>query len=94
MISGEHTGQPAAAGGRLNRPRDHGLMADVHAVENPQGQMQRLPERGEFIKAIANQHSAAIPRRGRIIKPRPAKNHAPSRVRAILVGDQSTGSPG
>ncbi len=32
-------------------------MTDVHTIENPERQMQRLAERGEFIKAFSNEHA-------------------------------------
>ncbi len=59
-IKSEQTRQPALPRRRLHGLPDHRLMARMDPVENPQRQMQRLSQRGEFIQAVPNQHSAAI----------------------------------
>ena len=70
-IKSEQSGQPSLLSGDLHRLGDHRLMADMHAIENTQRQMQGLPERGKIIKVVAYQHPAAITSACPAIKLRP-----------------------
>ena len=59
-LEGQQAGQPAIAFRRFHRPGDDRLMAEVHAIEDSEREMQRLTEIGQFFEAMADQHAAAI----------------------------------
>ena len=59
-IEGEKSCQAASFRRGFHSPRDHRLMADVDAIENPEREMQRFAERWQFFEAFANQHTAGI----------------------------------
>jgi len=69
-IESEQARQPALALSGLHGTGDDRLVAEMHAIENPEREMQRLPEIGEFFEAAADQHAAAIARPDRRSKPR------------------------
>jgi hypothetical protein len=62
-VEGKHPGQSSALGGCLHRALDDCLVADVDAVENAEGEMQRRAEGWQIFEAFTNQHALEIAKR-------------------------------